>query len=60
MDDLDEFDLVELVHADDAAVVASGAACFTTEAGRVGAELDRKIRFSEQGVARTRQPGSRR
>jgi hypothetical protein len=45
---LDEFDFVKLVHADDAAVVTTGAPGFTTKAGCVGGHFDREIGVSEK------------
>ena len=51
MDDLDEFDFVKLVHADDASVVTTCTAGFTTEAGGVGGELDGEFVLGEDGVA---------
>ena len=51
MNDLNEFDFVELVNADDASIIASGAACFTTEAGSMSRQFDGKIGFGEESVA---------
>lgn len=42
-DVFDEFDLVELVHAEDAAGVPSGGSGFTAETGGVGGELHREL-----------------
>ena len=49
MGDLDELDLVELVHADDALVVTTGAACFAAETGGVGSHFDGKLVLGEDG-----------
>ena len=45
VDDLDELDLVELVHADDALVVAPGGPGLAAEARGVGDHSDRQIAF---------------
>lgn len=50
MNDLNEFDFVELVNADDASIIASGASCFTTEAGSMSRHFDGKIGFGEESV----------
>ena len=51
MNDLDEFDFVELVSADDASIIASGTSCLTTEAGSMSRHFDGKIGFGEESVA---------
>ena len=50
MEDLNELHLVELVHADNAAIVPSGASCFATPTRSVTGHLDRKILLGEESV----------
>ena len=48
---MDELDLVELVHANDAAIVTTRAACFAAEARSMGGHFDGELAFGEEGVA---------
>jgi hypothetical protein len=48
VDDLHQLHLVELVHADDALVVAAGGAGLAAETRRVGDHFHRQVGFREQ------------
>ena len=48
--DLDQLNLVELMRADNAAVITAGAASLAAEAGGVSGEFHRQLVFGEQGV----------
>ena len=50
VDDLNEFDFVELVHANDPTIVPPGASGFASEARGVAGQLDGEILFSEEGI----------
>ena len=51
MDYLDDFDFIELVHANDAPVVTSGTPGLATKTGSLAGHLNREISFREKSVA---------